>query len=304
MSWIRVAAPAKINLTLHVTGQSDDGYHDLDTLVAFAPVADRLSLVRGNTHSITVEGPEASGVPSDMDNLALKVAAFLSPDEGVSITLDKSLPAASGIGGGSADAAAAWRAMMMLDGEAGALADRIFGVSDIMMLTHAKAMLALGADIPMCLLSRPARARGRGEKLEFLDLPPVASVLINPRVPVSTAKVFAALDGAFGAPMPEVLPKLDDAAELIAFASACRNDLEAPAIGIAPVISEVLRALSDQPGCGLARMSGSGATCFGLFERVEDAKAATARLTADHPDWWVSGGMLGNQMELAMPSSG
>jgi 4-diphosphocytidyl-2-C-methyl-D-erythritol kinase len=194
--------------------------------------------------------------------------------------------------------------MLMLDGENGALADRIFGVSDIMMLTHAKAMLALGADIPMCLLSRPARARGRGEKLDFFDLPPVPAVLVNPRVPVSTAGVFAALDGAFGPPMPEVLPKLDDAAELIAFAASCRNDLEAPAIGMAPVISEVLGSLSKQPGCGLARMSGSGATCFGLFERVEDAKVATGKLTRDRPDWWVSGGVLGNQMELAMPSSG
>lgn len=301
MSWVRVAAPAKINLSLHITGRRDDGYHELDSLVTFAPVADRLSLTRGNIHSLTVEGPEAAGVPADMGNLALKVAAFLSPDEGVSILLEKHLPAASGIGGGSADAAAAWRAMLMLDGEDGALAERIFGVPDIMMLTHANAMLALGADIPMCLLSKPCRAKGRGEKLSFVDLPPVPAVLVNPRVPVSTAEVFSALDGATGDPMPGEMPTFPSADVLIEFLSGCRNDLEAPARRLAPVIDTVLTVISDTTGCGLARMSGSGATCFGLYASEDDARNAARSIGAAHPDWWVKGGVLGDMSGLAMP---
>ncbi len=299
MTTASVFAPAKINLTLHVTGRRTDGYHLLDSLVAFAPVGDHLELSDGNTLSLTVEGPEAQGVPADMDNLALRAADLVRLGRGTTITLTKNLPAASGIGGGSADAAASVRAALMLEDDAGS---EILALGpEILVDTRLRPLLGLGADIPMCLLPAPLRARGIGEKITFHTLPPLPAVLVNPRRMVPTGAVFAALKGRDNPPMPETLPDFADADALIGWLATQRNDLEAPAIEVAPVIADVLSILSQTEGCQLARMSGSGATCFGLYPDEDQARAAAAWLGTAHPDWWVVGGVLGDMSGRAMP---
>jgi len=301
MTTVRVFAPAKINLTLHVTGCRKDGYHLLDTLVAFAPVGDRLTFQPGNILSLTVEGPEAAGVPADMDNLALRAAMLVSQSRGAAIVLEKFLPAASGIGGGSSDAAAAFRGMLAFGGPGDAMADTAWAMPPVIVETHARGLLDLGADVPMCLMPRPLRARGIGEKLDFVDLPPLPAVLANPRVPLQTRDVFKQLAMQDNPPMPEKLPEFFDAETLIGWLADQRNDLEAPACAIAPVISDMLSDLRLLEGCALARMSGSGATCFGLFTDIEAGKAAAKALRKMHPDWWIAGGLLGDQVTRAAP---
>lgn len=297
---VRVFAPAKINLTLHVTGRRDDGYHLLDSLVAFAPIGDWLRIEEGNTLSLTVEGPEAKGVPADMKNLALKAAGLVTKGRGAAITLEKNLPAASGIGGGSADAAAAWRGLLQLT-EGMEFGDDLWSTPETLLRTHVDELLGLGADVPMCFLSQTCRARGVGENLTPVELPPLPAVLANPRIQVSTQKVFKHLDSHEKEPMPEVIPSFGDAAALIDWVSTCRNDLDQSAIHLTPIIGQVLDALWELEGCELARMSGSGATCFGLFPDVEAAKAAVQDLKRAYPDWWISGGLLGNQLSRALP---
>jgi len=258
--------------------------------VSFAPVGDWLTISDAETLSLTVEGSEAAGVPTDMTNLAMKAAALLAGGRGARMVLDKRLPAASGIGGGSADAAAALRGMAApaLD-------------ADALLRTHADGILGLGADVPMCLASKPLRVRGIGEGLEPVALPDVPAVLVNPRRPVSTPAVFKAMTRRDNAPLPKVLPALPDADALIAFLRGTRNDLEAPARAVEPVISAVLDALSAQGGCGLSRMSGSGATCFGLFTSEDDARVAARAISGANPAWWVASGVLGDQSDAAMP---
>ncbi|EPX83007.1 4-(cytidine 5'-diphospho)-2-C-methyl-D-erythritol kinase [Salipiger mucosus] len=290
----RVFAPAKVNLALHVTGRRDDGYHMLDSLVSFAPVGDWLIVTEAEGLSLTVEGPEAAGVPTDAGNLAVRAAALLAGARGAALRLDKRLPAASGIGGGSADAAAALRGMAAHLGPCAGQPERL-------LEERGEAILALGADVPMCLLSKPLRVGGIGEALSPVALPDVPAVLVNPRLPVSTPAVFKALSARDNPPMPDPLPQMQDAAALIAALRGMRNDLEAPARAVQPVIGAVLDALQGQPGCGLARMSGSGATCFGLFTEPTEAQAAARALQAAHPDWWIASGLLGDQSELAMP---
>lgn len=294
----RVFAPAKINLTLHVTGRRSDGYHLLDSLVSFAPVGDWLTVAPGEGLTLEVSGPEAAGVPDDMSNLALRAAALLAGHEGAALTLEKNLPAASGIGGGSADAAAALRGIATLSGE---IPQGFLELPDLLMQRHAERILGLGADVPMCVLSHPLRARGIGERLGLVTLPDVAVVLVNPRLPVPTPAVFKALETRDNPPMPDTLPEFPDAAALIGFLARMRNDLEAPALKVEPGIRAVLDALAGQRGCGLARMSGSGATCFGLFLSEDDATAAAQALTEAHPGWWVASGVLGDCSELALP---
>ena len=299
MRSVTVFAPAKINLTLHVTGRREDGYHLLDSLVAFAPVGDMLVMTSTGVSSITIEGPEAAGVPADMDNLALRAAMIALGTEAAALTLDKRLPVASGIGGGSSDAAAAIRGALAL------LDDAAFGLltfgPDILRETRFRPLVELGADLPMCLLPQPLRARGIGERIEFIDLPPLPAVLVNPRTAVSTPEVFRRLERRENPPMPEALPDWPDAAALIDWLAGQRNDMEETARTIAPAIGTVLETLADAPGCGLARMSGSGATCFGLFATVDAAQEATRRIARAHPEWWVTGGLLGDQVERAMP---
>ncbi|NNF71214.1 MAG: 4-(cytidine 5'-diphospho)-2-C-methyl-D-erythritol kinase [Rhodobacteraceae bacterium] len=284
MKTVRAAAPAKINLTLHITGQRPDGYHLLDSLVAFAKFGDYVTIQAGNTLSLTVEGPEAKGVPSDMANLALKAAALYKTDAGAALTLRKFLPAASGIGGGSSDAAAALRGLSHFHD---------------LPLPDADAILALGADVPVCVAARTARMTGIGDQVDVLpDLPETDIVLVNPRVGVATAAVFGALESKSNAPMPDAIPPWNSTEDLCLWLRSQRNDLEAPALSHAPVIADCLASLNEF-GALFARMSGSGATCFGLFESDGfSAKSARKFILDRHPDWWVVNASLLRREDL------
>jgi 4-diphosphocytidyl-2-C-methyl-D-erythritol kinase len=298
MTTVRVFAPAKINLTLHVTGRRADGYHLLDSLVTFADVGDELFVAPGRGGlTLTVRGPEAAGVPADATNLALRAAAILAGGQGAALDLVKNLPAASGIGGGSADAAAALRAMMALQG----IGRSALETNAADLGARADAILALGADVPMCLFPRPLRARGIGERVDAVMLPTVAAVLANPRLPVPTPEVFRALDRRDNAPMPEGLPDFADAPALADWLGGQRNDLESAAIRVQPVVATVLAAIGATRGCLVARMSGSGATCFGLYADPDTAAQAAARIRAERPGWWVAETMLGDQTARAVP---
>ena len=270
-------AKAKINLALHVQGRRDDGYHELDSIVAFADIGDELEIVRAAKTALTVYGPFAAEVPAAADNLVLrayelaKASLDLPP---LHIRLNKVLPVASGIGGGSADAAAALRGFMRVSttGIDGAELNRL--------------ALKLGADVPVCLTSRACRMRGIGEQLSILGAAPArAIVLVNPKQPCGTAAVFAELGLKPGEDFGNAL----DASQ----PDLWRNDLEAPALKVLPVIGEVLRALRRETSLHRVGMSGSGATCFGLCEDLSIAEQATRRLAARHPDWWVVAARLG-----------
>ncbi|MFN7002870.1 MAG: 4-(cytidine 5'-diphospho)-2-C-methyl-D-erythritol kinase [Roseinatronobacter sp.] len=264
-------APAKINLCLHVTGQRDDGYHLLDSLVVFAEVGDVITARPFKGLSLSITGPEGDGLSAGADNLVLRAARLLGAQD-MALTLDKHLPVASGIGGGSSDAAACLR-----------LLSRVLDVQ----LPDMRRVLSLGADVPVCLDARSCRMQGIGEEITQLPaLPPLWLVLVNPRREVPTPQVFRALECRDNPPMPRVLPDWDRADAFIDWLSRQRNDLEAPAIGIAPVIGRVLDVLGATEGCGLARMSGSGATCFGLFTDESSAQKAAGAIRSAFPDWW------------------
>ncbi len=266
-------ARAKVNLCLHVTGQRADGYHLLDSLVVFAETGDGISVTSAPDLSLRVIGPQGAGLGAGPDNLCLQAARAFGLPQGAAITLDKYLPIASGIGGGSADAAAVLLAL-----------SRLWKVA----LPDAAAVLALGADVPICLAGVPARMRGVGERVDpVFGLPDIWLVLANPGVAVSTPAVFRALARRDNPGLPEVLPHCATAAKLAEFLRAQRNDLEPAALTLAPQVGLVTAALSAQPGCLLARMSGSGATCFGLFLTAEQAEGAAQTLRLVHPDWWV-----------------
>jgi 4-diphosphocytidyl-2-C-methyl-D-erythritol kinase len=268
-------APAKLNLCLHVTGRRPDGYHLLDSLVVFAGVADRVTVREGSGTTLTLSGPEAEQLTADANNLVLRAARAMGATA-VAIDLEKLLPLASGIGGGSADAAATLRALARLTG---------------LPLPSDAAVLALGADVPVCLSGRAARMRGVGEDLTPLPaLPALWVVLVNPRVPVPTPAVFTALAARENPPLPDLPPSvLRSAVDFAAWLAAeTRNDLVAPAIQVAPVLGQVQLALASMRGCLLARMSGSGGTHFGLFSAEADARFAALRLQTTHPGWWVS----------------
>lgn len=274
-------ARAKINLALHVTGRRADGYHLLDSLVAFADLGDLVTVEPADRLSLRITGPMAAGLSAGGDNLVLRAALAIQAGQagqgghlgqGAAIMLDKHLPIASGIGGGSADAAATLQALVALWGCA---------------LPGPQAVLALGADLPVCLSGRPARMTGIGEVLTPLALPHAHLVLVNPGFGLATALVFRALTRRDNPALPPPPPALPDAAALADYLRLCRNDLEPPARRLAPGIDAVLAALSAQDGCLLARMSGSGATCFGLFARADRADVAARTLSGDHPGWWV-----------------
>ena len=270
-------APAKINLTLHVTGQRADGYHLLDSLVVFAGVGDSVTVAAAPALSLAITGPMGAMLPVTDDNLVLRAARAMGAT--AQITLHKVLPVSSGIGGGSADAAACLRALARLTGQA---------------LPGPDQVLALGADVPVCLAGTPARMTGIGEALGPVPpLPAAWLVLANPGVAVSTPAIFRALARRDNAPMPASLPRLKTTADLAAFVAMQRNDLESPAIALQPVIAQVKTALTAQPGCMLARMSGSGATCFGLFADPLSANAAARALQAAQPGWWVADAPMG-----------
>lgn len=279
-------APAKINLTLHVTGRRADGYHLLDSLVAFADVGDRLLAARAEASSLTLDGPFGARVPAGPDNLVMKAAGLVTGGRGVAFALEKRLPPASGVGGGSADAAAAIRAAIRLEG------DDPEGLAARLAALDRGAVLGLGADVPVCLLSRPARMGGIGERLEYLPFPEAPVLLVNPGVEAPTGAVFAALASPGNPPMPEVLPSWADVGELARWLAGQRNDLEPPARMIVPEIDAVLCALTAQAGALIARMSGSGATCFALFPDLAAARRAGAAISAAHQGWWVAAGRL------------
>lgn len=273
MTAVEEFAPAKVNLTLHVTGQRADGYHLLDSLVVFADVGDRIRAAPAKGLGLTIDGPHGAGLSAGPDNLVLR-AARLMGDKDVALRLTKHLPISSGIGGGSADAAATLRALARLWKQG---------------LPDPQAIATLGADVPVCLLGQYCRMSGVGEQLATLPaLPPVWLVLANPGVPLSTPAVFKALTHRQNPPMPDLLPRFITALGLAQFLCSQRNDLEPAARSLAPVIGTVLAALTAQDGCLLARMSGSGATCFGLFADAPEAEAAARRLGQARPDWWVA----------------
>lgn len=281
---ISVRARAKINLYLHVTGRRADGYHELDSLVAFADVGDRVVAEPARDLTLTLDGPFADGLSSGPDNLVLKAATALGEAlaakghavPGARLALTKNLPVASGIGGGSADAAAALRALV-------ALWRPPAGLVDLMALG-----LRLGADLPVCLAAGPRFVGGIGERLAPAPpLPKTAILLVNPRVAISTPAAFAARRGEFSEPARWSDP-LPDAAALARRLAATRNDLLAPALTLAPVVGELLAELERLPGLLIARLSGSGATCFGLFAERGAAERAGQELARRRPAWWIA----------------
>ncbi len=278
-----VAAPAKLNLYLHVLGRRDDGYHLLDTLMTFVHVGDGICVESAKNLSLTVEGPFADGLEAGEDNLVLRAARGLAGacgvTEGARIRLVKNLPVASGIGGGSADAAATLRSLCDLWRLSPAPEDK------------AALALGLGADVPFCLAGQAGFVGGIGESLEPAAVPPpdapaVWAVLINPMTALSTPAVFAAREGPFSQ-SGSFKDRPRDASELVVLLKERHNDLTQAAISLAPEVGDVLGALGASGGCLLARMSGSGATCFGLFGGEEDARQATAAIAEAMPGWWV-----------------
>ena len=281
------AAPAKINLALHVTGRRADGYHSLEMLVAFAEIGDELEAVPARKDSLSISGPFAAALGNSEGNLVLRaLAAFRArwpealPD-GVAVTLRKNLPVAAGLGGGSADAAAALRLFATMSSEDIAFADLLAVAT------------SLGADLPMCLYSRPAEVRGIGEiVLPLKHFPACHVVLVNPLVPVVTAEAFRKLERRDNPGLPAIADPLMRPAQLGLWLGETRNDLEAPALAIAPIVGELIDHLAAVDGCILARMSGSGATVFGLFGSSNQAHQAAHDLREKWPGFWVAAAPL------------
>jgi 4-diphosphocytidyl-2-C-methyl-D-erythritol kinase len=320
-------APAKVNLTLRVLGRRPDGFHDLESLVVFAPFGDRIALRVGPQLGLTVSGPTASGAGPLADNLVLRAAQALAAHiVGLKLglfTLTKRLPAGAGLGGGSSDAAAALRVLVQANG---------LGLEDASVRDAAR---MTGADVPVCLDPRPRLMRGTGDILSApLTLPKLGIVIVHPGIAVPTGPVFKALglapgerraapaqtaEPAWTAGVPPVLQFFahpqeagdrvgagardargpgqqegDEREALLAWLADQSNDLQPAAIAIAPAIADVLGAITDLPGCRLSRMSGSGSACFGLFDSARAALAASRRLALARPAWWVRTGSLGN----------
>jgi 4-diphosphocytidyl-2-C-methyl-D-erythritol kinase len=267
---MRKAAFAKINLALHVRARRDDGYHELETLFAFVDAGDILAARVAERDSLTTLGEFASGLDDPFGNLVAKALNALPRPDGLAITLEKNLPVAAGLGGGSADAGAVFR-----------IVRERYGLPEDWRERAAK----LGADVPACVESVTCIGRGTGSDLEPADDSPAGTpvLLVNPRLPLATGPVFAGWDGVDRGPLPT--------GDARAIALAGRNDLEASAIALCPPISEVLAALrATSPW--LARMSGSGATCFALYDSEQSRDAASAQVRANHPDWWQMTGKL------------
>lgn len=281
------AAPAKINLALHVTRRREDGYHDLESLIVFADVADELQAAEARQDSLDISGPFAAALGSGGNNLVMRaVTAFrqrwpgLVP-EGLALHLVKNLPVAAGIGGGSADAAAALRILA-------GMAEKDVPVAELADLAA-----TLGADVPACLLSRPLVARGVGEILSPLTAFPLCYlVLVNPLVPVATADVFRRLRAHDNYPLPALPEPLTRPAQLGLWLAETRNDLQPPAVKLVPEIGFIIDDLAATQGCILSRMSGSGATVFGLFGSEGQAHQAAQVMRERNPDHWVAAAPL------------
>ena len=284
---LTVPAPAKVNLFLHVGAADADGYHPLASLVAFTDVGDAVAVERADRLSLTVTGPFGAGLAGE-DNLILRALRALGRAAGIgkpplAVTLDKRLPVAAGLGGGSSDAGAALKS-----------AREVLGLTlDDVALAAVAA--EIGADGPMCLFARTAWAEGRGEALTLEpNLPPLPAVLVNPGVPSPTGAVYRAYDAGPGAtPDRPAAPANWSVETVIDWLAHQRNDLQAPAIGLEPVIGQTLDAVTAAPDVALARMSGSGATVFGLCRDSRTAQATAQALAAAHPDWWVRACLLG-----------
>lgn len=263
-------AYAKINLALHVRERRADGYHALETLFAFVDAGDTLSAKIAEQDSLQTHGEFASGIDNPFENLAARALAALPRPQGLAVTLEKNLPVAAGLGGGSADAGAVFR-----------IVEQLHGLPDDWQERAAK----LGADVPSCVRSEMAIGRGTGTELTEVenDMKGTPVLLVNPRVPLSTGSVFKTWDQVDRGPLPT------GSARTIALEG--RNDLDAPALALCPVIGEVIAALEGTKAW-LARMSGSGATCFALFDTEEQRDAAKARINEIHPRWWMLGGCL------------
>lgn len=280
-------APAKINLALHVTRRREDGFHDLESLVVFADVADEIEAVAADSDSLIIVGPFAKGLNAGPSNLVCRaVAAFRArwPEavsSGLAMRLTKNLPVAAGIGGGSADAAAALRLMV-------SQAQHAIPVHELSDMAA-----TLGADVPACLVSRPLLARGVGELLEPLpDFPALHVVLVNPMVPLATADVFRRLRAHDNYPLPALPVPLTRPVQIGIWLAETRNDLQPPAVKLLPVIGEVVDRLAQAQGCMLARMSGSGATVFGLFGSSGQAHQAAQMMREHDPEHWVAAAPL------------
>ncbi len=276
-----ITAPAKLNLFLHVLGQDPDGYHQIESLVVFTQFGDRLEVQEGHTISLEVEGPFADQCGPLENNLVLKAAnalAALAPGHvGATLKLYKYLPPASGLGGGSSDAAAAIKLLIP------------FWNLQIEDKAIAELALSLGADVPACLRQRPAIMRGIGELLSAAPLFPGCYVLlVNPRISLSTRDVFEKLGGRFSKPAQRFPRQISSAKKLARQLGARGNDLQKPAIELVPEIQTILDALARQKECMLSRMSGSGATCFGLFANADELAAAALAIRREHPDYWLA----------------
>ncbi len=288
---LRIFAPAKINLYLHITGKRHDGYHELDSLISFADIGDTITIEFADQIDFQTNGPfGAAFTPSDIINAphspnlvvralwALAKLAEIKPS--VKITLDKQLPLASGIGGGSADAAATIWGLCELWG----LPKNLPGINDL--------LLQLGADVPVCYACETARVTGIGEILEpITNLPEIPLVLVNPGKPCATKDVFQRLQKSVKAPT-YLPPDLDDIYDFCDFLNQQNNDLETPARQLVPEIGNVLNAIAANKDCLIARLSGSGATCFGLYDTPAQAQSAAKAILSDNPDWWVRHGLV------------
>jgi len=270
---IKITAHAKVNLTLHVVGERTNGYHELQSLVCLTEFGDQIHLSPAADFSFQVIGPYAAGIPVDESNLVVQAAKFMAQKHSKTldcqIILEKNLPMASGIGGGSSDAAAVMKAL-----------SQYWSVP----LPNVDELMALGADIPVCVTTGLTLMQGAGEDVTHLSAAPNwGVVLVNPNVGVSTPAVFDALNSKQNPSMQDVAANCVD----IAWLGDQRNDLEPPAIAMVPEVATVIEAISAAPQCQVARMSGSGATCFGLFSDIKHANATAERLQRVHPNWWI-----------------
>ena len=265
-------SPAKVNLTLHVVGQHSNGLHLLDSLITFPLIGDTLSFSNAKQLKLSIVTDKKVSLTNDRDNLILKAAKIIDKEYLRDIILTKRLPISAGIGGGSANAAAIIRDAISLGYE-----------------VSSKNIRSLGADVMACLHSQPLRMRGTGEIIKPINIWPMTGsiILVNPGIPLETKKVFNALSKKKNRPMPERLPVFSNFKTLIDFIKTQRNDLENTAIDLGPIIEKVLIEIKHCKNCLISRMSGSGATCFGLFEKTEDAVKASYRIKDTFPDWWV-----------------
>ena len=282
-------APAKINLDLLVTARRPDGYHELDSLVVFAPPADHIEVQPSAEWSLTASGPFAGDLPEPENDMTLRAARLLAEQTGMAcppmaFTLEKNLPVAAGIGGGSGDAAAVMR-LLRRAWELDITDERLRDIG-----------LQLGADLPACIYGRPVRMRGIGERLDPVrGLPEMPLVLVNPRIPVATARVFAGLELPDAAPVRSSFPTRASLVQLAIWLASSRNDLEPPALVVEPRIGSVLDALRAAPDVILARLSGSGATCFGIFRTRASAEEAARTIALNQPEWWVVSTLAGGE---------